>query len=148
MEFKQIVSVLHSILEESKVGVLTAIDDRGYPHSRWMTPALLPRFPGRLFAVTGSRFGKVGFIRENPKVEWAFQSRTLDRIVSLKGKAFVVDEPELKVEVLEAIGPNLQVFWRINPKAGDLVVLETEIEEAVLFHPLKQESFRAEADHV
>ncbi|NLJ44969.1 MAG: pyridoxamine 5'-phosphate oxidase family protein [Treponema sp.] len=147
MDFNQIVSVLHSLLEESKVGVLTTVDDRGYPHSRWMTPALLPRFPGRLFAVTGSRFGKVGFIRENPKVEWAFQSRTLDRIVSLKGRAFVVDEPELKVEVLEAIGPNLQVFWRINPKAGDLVVLETEIEEATLFLPLKQESFRAEASH-
>lgn len=147
MDFNQIVSVLHSLLEESKVGVLTTVDDRGYPHSRWMTPALLPRFPGRLFAVTGSRFGKVGFIRENPKVEWAFQSRTLDRIVSLKGRAFVVDEPELKVEVLEAIGPNLQVFWRINPKAGDLVVLETEIEEATLFLPLKQEFFRAEASH-
>lgn len=147
MEFKEILAVLQSLLEESKVGVLTSIDDRGYPHSRWMTPAVLPRFPGRLFAVTGSRFGKVRNIQADPKVEWAFQSRTLDRIVSLKGRAFVVDEPELKVEVLEAIGPNLQVFWRINPKAGDLVVLETEIEEAVLFLPLKQESHRAEASH-
>ncbi len=147
MEFKEIISALQSLLEESKVGVLTTIDERGYPHSRWMTPVLMPRFPGRLFAVTGSRFGKVRNIEANPKVEWAFQSRTLDRIVSLKGKAFVVDEPELKVEVLEAIGPNLQVFWRINPKAGDLVVLETEIEEATLFVPLKQESHRAEASH-
>ncbi len=147
MEFKEILSVLHSLLEDSKVGVLTSIDEKGYPQSRWMTPALLPRFPGRLFAVTGSAFGKVGHIRANPKVEWAFQSRTLDRVVSLKGNAFVVDEPELKVEVLEAIGPNLQVFWRINPKARDLVVLETEIEQAVLFLPLKQESHRAEASH-
>jgi len=147
MEFKEIVSVLHSLLEESKVGVLTTIDGRGYPHSRWMTPALLPRFPGRLFAVTGSGFGKVENIRANPKVEWAFQSRTLDRVVSLKGNAFVVDEPELKVEVLEAIGPNLQIFWRINPKPGDLVVLETEIEEATLFLPLKRESHRVEASH-
>ncbi|HSV56932.1 MAG TPA: pyridoxamine 5'-phosphate oxidase family protein [Magnetospirillaceae bacterium] len=148
MEYREILSGLKSILEESKVGVLTVVDDRGYPHSRWMTPALLPRFPGRIFTVTCPRFEKVRYIAANPKVEWLFQGRTLECIVTVKGRAFVVDEPELKVEVLEAIGPNLQVFWRMNPKAGDLVVVETEIEEAEILFPLRQDFFRAEAIHV
>ena len=146
MKLKEILSALQSLLAESKVGVLTNVDEGGYPHSRWMTPVLLPRLPGRIFAVTGAGFKKVRHIKENPKVEWTFQSRTLDRIITLKGRAFVVDEPELKVEVLEAIGPNLQVFWRVNPRAGDLVVVETSVEKAELFLPLKQETHGAEAD--
>lgn len=145
MDFKAILSDLQSLLEDSKVGLLSVIDEGGYPHARWMTPAFLPRLPGRVFAVTCPKFDKVRYIEANPRVEWCFQSRTLDRIITLRGRAFIVDEPELKGEVLKAIGPNLQVFWRINPKAGELLVLETEIEQATLFLPLRQETYKAEA---
>jgi len=147
MEFREILSDLKSLLSESKVGTLATIDEDGYPHSRWMTPAFLPRLPGRIYALTGPRFDKARFIKANPKVEWTFQSRTLDRIITLRGKASVLDEPGIKVEVMEAIGPNLEVFWRVNPKAGELVVLETLVETATLFLPLRQETHRAEAPH-
>ena len=72
------------------------------------------------------------------KVQWSFQSPTLREIVQLRGRAAVLSNPGLKAEVLEALGPNLAIFWRINPDPAKLVVIETVIEKAKLFRPMER----------
>jgi hypothetical protein len=43
----------------------------------------------------------------------------------------------MKAEVMEGIGRRLNVFWRVNKDPSKLVVLETVIEEAEYFEPMK-----------
>ena len=51
----------------------------------------------------------------------------------------IIDDPMFKAEVMQAIGPRLTVFWKLNKDPGSLVVLETVVEQGVSFVPLKGE---------
>lgn len=108
-----------------------------------MTPTLLAGSKGRVYAVSSPDSGKVAQIRANPKVQWFFQSKVLDEVASASGLASLVDDPAFKARVLEAIGPNLQIFWRTNPDARKLVVVETVVKEVSVFSALTGERLRA-----
>ena len=136
MEVSKMFSILDSILEDAKVAVLATVSEDGYPHLRWMTPVLIQGRTGYIYAVTSPKFPKAVDLEENDKVEWIFQTKAVDKIMNVRGKIQVLDNPEVKSEVLEAIGGNLGVFWRVNPDAGDLVVLETIVEEMHYFQPI------------
>jgi hypothetical protein len=49
----------------------------------------------------------------------------------------VVDNPSLLSEVLESLGPFMRSFWKLKGEERDLVVLETIIEEAIYYKPMK-----------
>jgi hypothetical protein len=48
-----------------------------------------------------------------------------------------VENPSLRSEVLEVLGPRLQTFWKLAHDARDLVVLETIAEEATRYLPMQ-----------
>ena len=77
-------------------------------------------------------------------MQWTFQPASLDEIVSVRGRAIVLNAPGLKAEVLEALGPNLTNFWRVNPDPAKLVVIETLIERVRLFRPLERLNVQTE----
>lgn len=139
MDPSALLARLERIVEASKVGILTTVDSSGYPRSRWMTPTVVRGRPGFLYAVTSPDSVKAADMRERPKVQWFFQSKVLDEIFNVWGTATLVDNPQAKAEVLEAIGPNLQIFWRVNPDAKNLVVVETSVQELSCFYPMKGE---------
>jgi len=124
------------LLDEFTI-VLTRRPD-GRPATRWMTPTQVRGRQGYLHAVTSPNFRKVQHIANEKRVEWMFQTPDLNRIVTVKGEISMVDNPQLKSEVLEAIGRRLEVFWRVN-RQQEFLVLETRIEEIKLFRPMKQE---------
>lgn len=132
MDLNTMMDVVERILEESRGAVLSTVDDGGRPHSRWMTPVLLRGEKGALYSVTAPAMHKVDEIRANGHVAWLVQSKDFAKIVTLNGIATVVDNPALKSTVLEALGPALVTFWKINPEETELVVLETVVREATL----------------
>ncbi len=136
MNIHGIMSKTAEILEDAKAGILATIDTSGRPHMRWMTPTLLQERPGTLFAVTSPQFTKVLHLASHPEAEWMLQTRSLDQIVNIKCKINIVDNPSLKAEVMEAVGRKLSVFWKVN-KETDFIVLETILEEATYFCPMK-----------
>jgi general stress protein 26 len=133
---------LDGLIDVFRVGIFTTVDESGFPRSRWMTPILLPGREGCLYAVTSPSFRKAIEVARNPRVEWAFQTRALDEILTLNGRVELIDNPSLKSEVQEALGTNLTVFWRVNPNESSLVVVETRVEEFNLFLPMKNERHR------
>lgn len=143
-------SKIETILRESGAGVLTTVGEDGTPSSRWMTPAVLKGRPGALYAITSPHSRKVRELRQNPAAEWLLQVPSLNEVVTLRGRVNVVDNPSFKNEVLDAVARRLHVFWRINVERTDMVVLETVIEEAGYFVPMKAEratvSFQAEEE--
>jgi len=56
--------------------------------------------------------------------------------VSVRGSINVVENPSLRAEVLEVLGPRLGTFWKLAHDSRDLVVLETIVEEATRFLPM------------
>ena len=66
-----------------------------------------------------------------------FQTRALDTIILVKGRVNVVANPSLRAEVLEAVGPTIRAFWKINEDKSDLLVIETIVESATEYKPMK-----------
>ena len=139
MEGHEILRRTEELLGIVKVGILATVDKDGAPHMRWITPAFVHGRKGYLYAVTSTAFEKSVHIESNPHVEWMFQTRSLDTVANLKGNMGKIDNPSLKAEVFEALGRNMQIFWRVNPKEGDVLVLETELSEIMLFSPMTGE---------
>jgi general stress protein 26 len=137
MTRQEIVEVLEMILNEAHTAVLGTTDEDGRPRMRWMTPAMIRGRSGAVFAVTSQGFAKVHQLAAHPDVEWLFQTPILDTIVTVRGKINVVENPSLLAEVLEALGPFMRSFWKLKGDERDLVVLETIIEEAVYYKPVK-----------
>lgn len=127
---------MSEIIDETKTGVLATVDSDGHPHLRWMTPAVLRKRQGAVFAITCPDFSKAHHIESNSHVEWMFQSKLLDGIVSCSGVANVIDNPSLRNDVLEVLAPRLDVFWKTNCSSSEYVVLETVIREATYYEPL------------
>jgi pyridoxamine 5'-phosphate oxidase len=130
-------SLLDTLIEDAKTAVLATVDNEGRAHMRWMTPTLLSGRPGAVYAVTSPDFKKIAHLSENPNGTWMFQTRLLNRIATVSGPINVIDNSAMKAEVIEGIGRRLNVFWRVNKDPSKLVILETVIEQAEYFEPMK-----------
>ena len=141
MEQKKLMSILEEIIDDSNAGVLSTSDFNGRTHMRWMTPILVRGRKGVIYSVTPQNSKKVAHILHCPDVTWMIQTRSLDQIVTIYGKTNVLENPSIKLELLETVGDRLTMFWKINEDLDEFVVLETEIEKAVYFRPMKAISY-------
>ena len=139
MDNRSMLDALERMLDGSKVAVLATVGEDGCPTVRWMTPAVVRGRDGYLYAVTSPSFAKARHVKENMNVTWMLQTKSLNEILNICGEMSIIDNPAAKAEVLEALGGNLGTFWKVNPDESSLVVLETRITSATLFHPLSGE---------
>ena len=139
MNTRAMLDAMERVLDISRIAILATADAAGRPHVRWMTPTVVRGRDGYLYAVTSPDFHKAAEAEGNPAVEWLVQTKSLDEILTVRGNMTVVDDPTAKAEVLEAIGGNLGVFWKMNPDETNLVVLETVIDEIVRLKPMTGE---------
>jgi general stress protein 26 len=137
MDSRQVMNRVEEIIETHKTGLLATVDDEGKPHIRWLTPAVLRDRPGAIYAITAGKFAKVAQVKSHPQVEWMFQTPSLDEVVSIRGAINVVENPSLRAEVLEVIGPRLRTFWKLAHDDRDIAVLETVVEHATRFLPME-----------
>lgn len=136
MDTRAMLNAMERVLEVSRIAILATVDADGRPHVRWMTPTVVRGRRGCLYAVTSPDFQKAVEADGNPAVEWLIQTKSLDEILTVRGQMSVVDDAAAKSEVLEAIGGDLAVFWKMNPDESNLVVLETAIDEIVQLKPM------------
>ncbi len=145
MEYFQIIEKAFALIGGGSPALFSTLGEGGYPHTRWMVPAALPRLKGMVYAVTARGFPKAAEIEADPRAQWVFQAPDFSEVATLMGRARVVDDPSFSAEVLKAIGPNLSAFWRLNTDASALRVIETEIESASILCPLRAERYSARA---
>lgn len=137
MNKQEIMIEVGEILAKTKTAILATADQEGRPHMRWMSPALLPDNNQALYAVTHPGAPKLQEIRSGQSVEWMFQPRTLDTVVTLSGRINIIENPSLNAQLMETLARRLNVFWKVNHDETDFVVLETIIEEATWFKPMQ-----------
>lgn len=136
MNMQELRTVIETLVEDSKTAVLATVDRESRPHTRWVVPGCLRNRPGALYTVSGSGFAKIEQLLNNPNAQMLFQSRNLDKVVSVSGKMNILDNPSIRSEVLECLGARLKAFWKTNVSESDLVVLELVMEEAEYYVPM------------
>ena len=141
MTENQLINLIRVLIDDSKTGLLITGTESS-PDARWMTPSIIDSRPGKLYAVTSKRFAKIGQLEKNPNTTWMLQSRLLDKIAKIKGKTSIIDDASLMQEVLDHVMNRLSVFWKINQDETSLIILETHIESADIFYPLKGEKYK------
>lgn len=144
MTIQEVMHELYRICDDAKTALLATVDSDGAPHMRWITPGLLNSVPGSVFFITVPHSEKVIHIKSNPQVQWQFQTRNLDRIITLNAKAIVHDNRGLVSDVLEQVGKRLTTFWKIGSGTDVLVAVECIIESVASFDPVKGTSVSAE----
>jgi pyridoxamine 5'-phosphate oxidase len=137
MNVNEMIDRLDRLIDASHVGILAVCDDDGSPTMRWMTPTLIRGRKGMIYALSSNQFEWPRNLEKHQSVQWIFQSQGLQEIMTVDGLVRVLDNPDIKGEVQEAIGRNLEVFWRVNPDADDFIVLETEMKRITLFEPME-----------
>jgi general stress protein 26 len=137
MDQRELMGKLAEILDDSNSGVLSTSDENGIIHLRWLTPVLMRGRKGFVYSLTSLDSKKVEHIRNNPNVTWIIQTRAVNQVITLYGKANILENPSIKTEVLETVGNKLTMFWRINGNLNDFAVLETVIEKAEYYLPMK-----------
>ncbi len=136
MDKRDVMAALEATIEDSKTAVLATVDRENRPHIRWVVPGCLRDRPGAIYTVSASHFPKIEQLLNNPRVEMMFQTRSLDKIVNVRGRMNILDNPSIRAEVLECLASRLRAFWKANVPAGDLVVLELVMEEATYYSPM------------
>jgi pyridoxamine 5'-phosphate oxidase len=137
MNQRELMNKLDAIIEDAKSAVLATSDSKGTPFLRWMTPIVLRWRPATLFCFTRPDTKKIEHIEAHPQVEWLIQNRALTEIVNVRGTVTVLDNPALKNEILEKLGSRLTMFWKVDLEKTEFVVLETIIQEATYYQPMK-----------
>jgi hypothetical protein len=145
MRYEQILDKALTLIGGGSPALFSTIGEGGFPHSRWMVPCAIPRLKGMIYAVTARGFTKTAEIEADDRVEWAFQAPDFSEVVTLRGRARLVEDPSFYAEVLKAIGPNLVVFWKVAKDPSSVRVVETEIVSASLLLPRSGERFSASA---
>ncbi len=137
MNKKGVIREIEKIIDDVKTAVLSTVGEDGIPSMRWVTPVLLRGRTRALYIVTSPKSDKVRHVRNHPDVQWMLQTRSLGTIINIYGKVNVLDNPSIRSEVLEVVGPRLHAFWKITHDERDLLVLETVIEKAVYYVSMK-----------
>jgi general stress protein 26 len=137
MNKNEVLGEISRIIDEVGTAVLGTVNAEGKPDLRWVNPVMLRGRSNAIFMVTYPGSKKVKELQENPRAQWLFQTRPLDVIVTVDGRVNTLENPSIRSEVLEVVGPRLHAFWKITPDERDLMVLETVIERAVYYKPMQ-----------
>ena len=137
MQPKDIMNKIEEILSDVKIAVLASIDTDQAPRLRWMSPVVLDSRPNAIYTISSPHFQKIHQLENNPQVEWMIQTLDISEVVNVKGKINIIDNPALKAEVIEKMDDRLNVFWRLSSEETDFLVLETIIEEASYYLPMR-----------
>lgn len=137
MTKREIIAEIGSIIDEVKAALFATVGTDNRPSVRWVTPAILRGRERAIFCITAPGSSKVEHLEKNPNVQWVFQTRSLDRIITVDGRVNVINNPSIRSEVLEEVGSKLHAFWKVTTDERDLLVLETIIERATFYLPMK-----------
>ena len=126
---------IEELIESEQYAILATVSRDNAPRVRFMSPTILQGRRGILYALTYSKSAKVNDIRSHRRVEWLFHSANYGEVFHVRGTADILDIPELKAEIIEAVAGRLGNFWRANPDPSEFVAIETVIEHIIYFQP-------------
>ncbi|MGH8048144.1 MAG: pyridoxamine 5'-phosphate oxidase family protein [Chthoniobacterales bacterium] len=122
------IGLAEQLMDGHHAGILTTVDEKYRPHSRWMGTMSFREFP-RFHAITSPQSAKVRHIERQPHVEWMLSNQDLTLVLNLSGVAHILRDAASIKRTWKAIGDKSHAFFlnSFNEKPG-FVVIETTVE--------------------
>jgi general stress protein 26 len=135
---KQVISMARQLLTGNNPGILSTVDQSGFPQSRWMATMSFDDFPN-LYTLTSATSRKVAQIQANPIVHWMFSNQDLSFIVNLTGRAelFLRDATTMKRVWGQIVDKSRAYFLGDSVDGPGFVVIHTKIERVECTLPRK-----------
>ncbi len=126
---EQVISMAKQLLKGNNPGILSTVDQSGFPQSRWMATMSFDDFPD-LYTLTAANSRKVGQIQEHPIVQWMFSNHDLSFVVNLTGRAEIfLRDAETMTRVWKQITDKSRAFFLGDSVEGPgFVVIHTKVE--------------------
>lgn len=145
----QVINMARQLLKSNNPGVLSTIDQSGFPQSRWMATMSFDDFPN-LYTLTAANSRKVGQIREHPVVQWMFTDRDLSIVVNLTGRAeiFLRDAETMKRVWKQIVDKSRAFFMNSAVEGPGFVVIHTKVEMVEFCIPKRALRFLIDPDEM
>jgi general stress protein 26 len=125
MQEDHVVSAAKELIRAHKPFVLATVDRSGYPQMRWMGAAVLDD-PLTVYMAAGAGSRKMDQIEANSKSEIIFQNQDFSRVATISGRCRLVDDPETKRRVWDAMPAASHYFS--GPEDSNFGVIEFTAE--------------------
>lgn len=125
------------LVTNTLLGVMVTVDEKGVPQPRWMGAASMDSLR-RVYCLTAKNTRKLQQLKASPVVTWMFTSDKGDQVVTLYGKASVMDSPMATQQVWDRIieiGEPYFMSTMGENSSTELVAIETIIERIELLSP-------------
>ena len=125
---EQVISMARQLLKGNNPGILSTVDQTGFPQSRWMATMSFDDFPN-LYTLTSATSRKVAQIQEHPVVHWMFSNHDLSFIVNLTGTAeiYLRDANTMK-QIWQQIVDKSRAYFLGSVDGPAFVVIHTTVE--------------------
>jgi general stress protein 26 len=125
----QIIGMARQLLKGNNPGILSTIDQSGFPQSRWMATMSFDDFPD-LYTLTSATSRKVAQIQRSPIVHWMFSNQDLTFVVNLTGRAEIyLHEADAMKRIWRQITDKSRAFFLGDSVKGPgFVVIHTKVE--------------------
>jgi general stress protein 26 len=145
----QVISMARQLLKAGNPGVLSTVDQSGFPQSRWMATMSFDDFPN-LYTLTAANSRKVAQIREHPVVQWMFTDRDLSLVVNLTGRAelFLRDAETMKRVWSQIVDKSRAYFMKDAIEGPGFVVIHTKVEMVECSIPKRALRFLIDPDEM
>jgi general stress protein 26 len=126
---EQVISMAKQLLKGNNPGILSTVDQSGFPQSRWMATMSFDDFPD-LYTLTSATSRKVAQIQEHPTVHWMFSNQDLSFIVNLTGTAEIyLHEADAMKRIWGQIADKSRAYFLGDSVRGPgFVVIHTKVE--------------------
>ena len=95
LTLEEVTAAARSLIEKQVVGVLTTVDEKARPHSRWMLGAIEGNGLGTLISLSARGARKLDHLATNPNVCWLFADSHDDEVVTILGKMQRLETPNM-----------------------------------------------------
>jgi general stress protein 26 len=135
---EQVVGLAKQLLKSNSPGILSTIDQRGFPQSRWMATMSFDDFPD-LYTLTAANSRKIDQIQMHPRVQWMFSNSDLSFILNLTGRAEIyLHEAAEMVRIWRQITDKSRAFFMgESPNNKGFAVIHTKVEAIECTFPRK-----------
>lgn len=125
----QIIDMARQLLKGNNPGILSTVDQSGFPQSRWMATMSFDDFPD-IYTLTSATSRKVAQIQEHPIVHWMFSNQDLSFIVNLTGRAeiYLHEADAMKRIWHQIVDKSRAFFLGDSAKGPGFVVIHTKVE--------------------
>lgn len=125
----QITNMARELLRGDNPGILSTVDQSGFPQSRWMATMSFDDFPD-LYTLTSATSRKVAQIQKHPIVHWMFSNHDLSFIVNLTGRAEIyLHEADAMKRIWHQIADKSRAFFLGDSLKGPgFVVIHTKVQ--------------------